>query len=104
VTVTQIPNDLVNAIAKSNCRRMKGLLIMPRKRAPIDHTEFGGGPGLIDPVLREDRLVSANDQLKEIYATNPNDPEADPATSDLYAVPRPAPVVWKDPSTAAGTT
>jgi hypothetical protein len=77
---------------------------MPRKKAPADHTEFGGGPGLIDPVSREDRNVSARDQLMEIYATNPNDPEADPATADLYAVPRPAPVVWKDKATAKGTT
>lgn len=77
---------------------------MGYKKAPKGHTEFGGGPGLIDPVLRKDRVVTAEQELMEIYATNPMDPEADPATSDLYAVPRPAPVVWKDKKTAKGTT
>ena len=77
---------------------------MPHKKAPAGHTEFGGGPGLIDPVLRADRVVTPEQNLMEIYATNPMDPEADEATSDLYAVPRPAPVIWKDKATAKGTT
>lgn len=77
---------------------------MPYKKAPKGHTEFGGGPGLIDPVLRKDRVITAEESLMEIYATNPMDPEADPATADLYAVPRPAPVEWKDKATAKGTT
>jgi len=91
-----------NQIAASTDEELE--FLMPRKKAPSDHTEFGGGPGLIDPVSRTDRNVSARDSLLEIYATNPNDPDADPATADLYAVPRPDPVVWKDPKTAKGTT
>lgn len=77
---------------------------MPYRKAPSNHTEFGGGEGLIDPVLREDRLVTAEQALVELYATNPNDANADPATSDIYAIPRPAPTIWEDPSTAIGTS
>ena len=76
---------------------------MTYKRVPAGHTEFGGGPGLIDPERRKDRAVTAAEELMELYATNPMDAEADPATSDLYYIPRPKPVEWKDPKTAKGT-
>lgn len=58
---------------------------------PQDHTEFGGGPGLIDPLLRQERVVTAEDELREIYATNPHaaesDPNFKPETADLYDRP-----------------
>lgn len=39
---------------------------------PATHTEFGGGPGMLDPVLREDRVhVEPYHAMWEIYATNP---------------------------------
>lgn len=50
---------------------------MPRTRAPRDHSEYGGGPGIIDPVRRADRAIGqavgvAGEELMEIYATDPN--------------------------------
>lgn len=42
---------------------------------PPDHTEFGGGPGLIDPVLRADRVLTAEQQRMEIMFTNPAPPD-----------------------------
>lgn len=77
---------------------------MTYKRTPAGHTEFGGGPGLVDPERRKDRALEPHEELWEIYATNPMDPEADPATSDLEYIPRPKPVEWADPKTAKGTT
>lgn len=56
---------------------------MPYKKAPSTHTEFGGGPGLIDPVLRKDRLLTGEQELLEIYATDPTDAQSDPATVNL---------------------
>lgn len=56
---------------------------MPYRKAPSDHTEFGGGPGLIDPAARADRNISAEQSLLEIYATDPSDPESDPALVNL---------------------
>jgi hypothetical protein len=39
---------------------------------PRNHTEFGGGPGLIDPEQRKDRVFTEpHMQLWEVYATNP---------------------------------
>lgn len=75
---------------------------MPYKKAPKDHSEFGGGPGIIDPVLRADRNISAEESLIEIYATHPNRADSDPATADLYD--RLTPLPWADKSTARGTT
>lgn len=49
---------------------------MPYKNIPKDHGEFSGGPGVIDPVLRGDRLVTAEDELREIYATKAYIPES----------------------------
>lgn len=43
-----------------------------RESIPKSHTEFGGGPGLIDPVLRADRNLTPEQELMEIYATNPS--------------------------------
>lgn len=56
---------------------------MPYKKVPDDHSEFGGGPGLIDPVLRKDRNVTPEQELLEIYATDPSDPQSDPALVNL---------------------
>lgn len=56
---------------------------MPYKKAPVDHTEFGGGPGLIDPVLRQDRNITGPQALMEIYATDPTDDQSDPALVNL---------------------
>ena len=43
---------------------------------PKGHGEFSGGPGLIDPELRKDRVLTAEDQRMEIMFTNPAPPEA----------------------------
>lgn len=58
---------------------------MPRTGAqiPKDHTEFGGGAGLIDSVSRADRALDPEQELMEIYATNPADEKSDPATVKL---------------------
>lgn len=53
-------------------------------QVPPEHSEFGGGPGLIDPKLRAARVVTPEEELIEIYATNPADPDAEQATSDIY--------------------
>lgn len=54
---------------------------MPRVKAPKDHSEFGGGGGLVDPVRRADRIVGSAagptpqgvaEELWEIYATDPS--------------------------------
>jgi hypothetical protein len=68
---------------------------------PPDHTEFGGGPGLIDPVLRADRLLTPEQELIEIYATNPSagaqaggstpeEIEANKALGELHSKPETA--------------
>lgn len=63
---------------------------MGRVEDEDEATEFGGGPGLIDPVSRNDRLVSAEQELQEIYSlpksfggSLPNRP-----TQDKTPVPR----------------
>lgn len=88
---------------------------MPRKGSslPKTHTEFGGGPGLIDEVRRADRVVGTEayalgvqgmgEELMEIYATNPADPDSTPQTSDLNYIPRPKPTPTKNAATAKGT-
>jgi hypothetical protein len=52
---------------------------------PEDHTEFGGGPGLVDPQLRKDRVFDSQPyaELWEVYATNPADENSDPETVTL---------------------
>lgn len=47
-----------------------------RDSVPSDHTEFGGGPGLIDPELRKDRVLTAEQIRMEMMFTNPAPPEA----------------------------
>lgn len=56
---------------------------MPYKKAPADHSEFGGGPGMIDPMNRKDRTITPEEQLWEIYSTNPADPKSAPETSTV---------------------
>ena len=75
-------------------------------------SEFGDGPGLIDPIRREERVIGQEatamgyqrmgEELWEVYATNPADPNADPTTAPLGVEPAPTP--WDDPSTAKGTS
>jgi len=38
---------------------------------PNDHSEFGGGPGMIDPQRRADRVLEGHEELWEIHMTNP---------------------------------
>lgn len=56
---------------------------MAYNKAPADHTEFGGGSGLIDSERRKDRAISPEESLMEIYATDPSDALSDPATVSL---------------------
>lgn len=84
---------------------------MSRSITP-DDSEFGDGPGLIDETRRAERVIGQEatamgyqrmgEELWEIYATNPANPDADPATSELGVAPAPTP--WPDPSTAKGTS
>lgn len=80
---------------------------MAYNKAPSDHSEFGGGPGLVDPELRKDRALEPRDQLLEIYATDPGAPEGtrdwDPATASLTDRERLG-SQWPDAKTARGTT
>lgn len=41
-----------------------------KETIPPNHTEFGGGPGMIDPVMRADRNLRPEEELWEIYATD----------------------------------
>lgn len=53
---------------------------------PSDHGEFSGGPGLIDPETRKDRVALTNDELRmEIMFTSPDPPDA--AAVGGYGVP-----------------
>lgn len=77
-----------------------------------DDSEFGDGPGLIDETRRAERVIGQaatatgygrmGEEAWEIYATNPADPNANPATAELGVEPAPTP--WPDPSTAKGTS
>lgn len=73
-------------------------------KVPKGHTEFGGGPGLIDPEARKDRNLTAEEEMLEIYASNPADGKTQMQDVDLDYRPRPKPTVWDDPSTAKGTS
>lgn len=79
------------------------MILMSYRKAPSGHSEFGGGPGLIDPQSRKDRSLDPDQELMEIYASNPMDPDTPQEKTDLYAVPRPAPYKWPDKKTAKGT-
>jgi hypothetical protein len=78
---------------------------MVYRKAPAGHTEFGGGPGLIDPEARKDRALTAEESLMEIYATRPDSQQGaagyDPATADLNDRVTPEP--WPNKATAIGT-
>jgi len=50
---------------------------MPAKRDLTGHTEFGGGPGLIDPASRAAREVTPEQMMMELYASDPDDPKVD---------------------------
>lgn len=76
---------------------------MPYKKAPAGHTEFGGGPGLIDPEARKDRAVEPWEAAMEMRASNPLDPKTPIQETDLTAVPMPKPYEWPDKKTAKGT-
>lgn len=55
-------------------------------KAPSGHTEFGGGPGIVDPAARDARAFHASEShipISEFYATNPADPDSDPQTVPL---------------------
>lgn len=56
---------------------------MPYNKVPADHSEFGGGPGLIDPVLRKDRLLSPEQERMELMFTRPDDPSSTPESAVL---------------------
>lgn len=72
-----------------------------RETIPKSHTEFGGGPGMIDPVLREDRILKPEQQLWEIYATEPAPPSAAHGATDEIRVQRAAEIEEQnDPQTA----
>lgn len=77
---------------------------MPYRKAPKGHTEFGGGPGLIDPVLRADRNLTPEEEMIELYCSNPNDPKTKLEDVDIYYRPLPKPTPWDDASTEKGTT
>lgn len=76
---------------------------MAYRKAPKGHTEFGGGPGLIDPESRKDRNLTNEEQLLEMYASNPNDAKTPLEEVDLDYRPLPKPTPWDDPNTAKGT-
>ncbi len=77
---------------------------MVYRKAPRGHTEFGGGPGLIDPEVRKDRVGMTNEELMlELKFSNPNDATTKPEDVDLNYRPAPKPTPWDDPRTAKGT-
>ncbi len=77
---------------------------MSYSKAPSGHTEFGGGPGLIDPELRKDRNLTAEEEMMEMKLSNPNDANTAMQDVDLYYQPAPKPTPWDDPTTAKGTS
>lgn len=59
---------------------------------PRDHSEFGGGPGMIDPQRRADRVLDPHEEGWEIKATNPASESASATgsgTEELSEVPVP---------------
>lgn len=68
---------------------------------PSNHTEFGGGPGMIDPQRRKDRVLLPHEQLWEIYATEPAPPSVAHGANDIEIAQRAAEIeVQNDPETA----
>jgi hypothetical protein len=81
------------------------------RQVGTDEGEFSGGGGLIDPIRRAARVIGQqagpvvqgpSEELMEIYATNPTDPDSGPENSEPGVAPAPRP--WPDPSTAKGTS
>jgi len=66
---------------------------MSYTKAPKNHGEFSGGPGLVDPEQRKDRNIGpatgplvderVGEELLEIYATNPAIADEDLATVQI---------------------
>lgn len=52
---------------------------------PADHSEFGGGPGMIDPQRRADRVLEPHEELWEIHMTNPASASAAAGEVDAQA-------------------
>jgi len=77
---------------------------MAYRKAPKDHTEFGGGSGLIDPESRKDRNLSPYEEMLEMKLSNPNDAKTPVEEVDLNYRPSPKPTEWDDPETAKGTS
>lgn len=81
-----------------------------RTSRPKSHGEFSGGPEFIDPQRKLDRVVGTEtfpmayqnpgEELAEIYATNPADPDSEQKDGRPGYVP-PNPKV--NPDTAIGT-
>lgn len=65
---------------------------MAYKKVPSSHTEFGGAEDglLIDAQRRADRDLRPEEQLWEIYATDPvkGDETSKPETANVDAMPR----------------
>lgn len=49
------------------------------------HTEYGGGPGMIDPEVRKDRALSSAEEVREIYAL---DNRRDDESPEEVEIPR----------------
>jgi hypothetical protein len=56
---------------------------MPYKKIPPEHSEFGGGPGLIDRERRRDRALSSAERRMELMFTDPTDPNSRPESARL---------------------
>jgi hypothetical protein len=54
-----------------------------------DETEFGLGPGLIDPISRRNRNITAEQELQEIYARPKTFDGSMPNRPDLEDTPVP---------------
>jgi len=50
---------------------MANFELPPTRMIPLDHSEFGGGRGLIDPERRRQRRLEPHEEMLEIYATDP---------------------------------
>jgi hypothetical protein len=47
------------------------------------HGEFSGGPGLVDPVRRADRVLEPHEEVWEIYALSPEKSDGEASEADL---------------------
>jgi len=68
---------------------------------PPGHTEFGGGPGLIDPENRKDRNLTNEERLMELYATTTYPPGVAHGVTDEERAARAAEIeLENNPETA----